>query len=146
MARLPVDCHPHYIAAEVRRTMPEIGPLFYLDMWPFGPQILVVSSPDAAFQITQKHSLPKYRGLRKFIYPLTHGFDLLTMEGPQWKSWRGIFNPGFSAAHLITLVPSLVEDTMVFCDLLRQRDKLGVAPLEDATTNLAMDVIGRVAL
>ena len=147
MSKLPSDCHPHYLATEIRRTMPELGPLFYLDMWPFGPQILIVSSPNAAFQITQKHSLPKYNALRRFLYPLTHGYDLLTMEGPKWKSWRAVFNPGFSAGHLMTLVPGLVEDTLVFCDILRQRAKQGlVSPLEEATTNLTMDVIGRVAL
>lgn len=127
--------------------MPWLGPLFYLDMWPFGPQMLIVVSPDAAFQITQKHSLPKFHALKNFLYPLTHGFDLLTTEGPLWKSWRAVFQPGFNASHLMKLVPGMVEDTEVFCDILRERARDEIlAPLHDATTNLAMDVIGRVAL
>ncbi|KAI1842737.1 hypothetical protein JX266_011058 [Neoarthrinium moseri] len=147
MSNLPRDCHPHYMAGEIRRAMPELGPLFYLDLWPFGPQMLIVSSPDAAYQITQKHSLPKYHALRRFLYPLTHGFDLLTMEGNYWKEWRAIFSPGFNGSHLMTLVPGLVEDTEAFCDILHERARKGVlAPLHEATTNLAMDVIGRVAL
>ncbi|KAK6827831.1 hypothetical protein PG987_011172 [Apiospora arundinis] len=147
LSKLPSDCHPHYIASEARRMLPELGPLFYLDMWPFGPQILVVTAPDAAFQITQKHSLPKYSALRKFLHPVTHGLDLLTMEGLPWKTWRTVFSPGFNLGHLMTLVPGLIEDTEVFCDILHERATSELlAPLHGSTTNLAMDVIGRVVL
>lgn len=146
-SRIPSECHQHYLLHEIRRAMPELGPLFYLDTWPFGPGILVVSSPSGAAQITQEHSLPKYGALREYMRSLTGGDDLLTMEGQKWKTWRGIFNSGFSRSHLMTIVPGIIEDVEVFCEILRERARRGdAAPLEEATNSLTMDVIGRVAL
>ena len=69
------------------------------------------------------------------------------MDGPEWKYWRNIFNPGFSASHLISLVPDIVRETTVFCELLqdhaREQDTF---QMKDLTDNLAMDIIGKVVL
>ncbi len=61
----------------------------------------VASSPPIAHQVTQEHSLPKYPALRQFLRPLAVDYDLMLMEGPIWKRWRGIFNPGFITTHLV---------------------------------------------
>lgn len=147
MATLPLDAHPHYIPGQIMRAMPELGPIFYLDAWPMAAPMLVVASAAGAYQITQEHSLPKYSVLRDFFYPLTGEYDLVTMEGDVWKRWRSIFNPGFSSSHLTTLIPGILEDTLTFCDILREHVQEGdMFPLEDSTTSLTVDVIGRVTL
>ncbi len=69
------------------------------------------------------------------------------MDGQEWKYWRSIFNPGFSASHLMTLVPDIVGETKVFCDLLQTHAKeQDVFRMKTLTDNLAMDVIGKVVL
>ncbi|KAI9794418.1 MAG: hypothetical protein M1816_005488 [Peltula sp. TS41687] len=147
MSKLPDDVHPHYLPDQLRRVMPDLGPVFYIDNWPFGPQMLVVASPDAAYQITQEHSLPKYPAMRTFLRPLTGEYDLVTMEGQLWKTWRTIYNPGFSAGHLMTLVPDIVKETTIFCDILREHARnQDIFPLKEATDNLTMDVISRVVM
>ncbi len=45
--------------------------------------------------------------------------DLLNMEGKEWKSWRAIFNPGFSAKNILMLVPSFLKEIDVIVDSLR---------------------------
>ena len=61
--------------------------------------------------------------------------NLVSMEGQLWKTWRRIFNPGFSASHLMTLVPGIVEDTLIFCDILRQHAEKGdLFAMEEMTT------------
>ncbi|KAI9849674.1 MAG: hypothetical protein M1837_002799 [Sclerophora amabilis] len=147
VATLPADVNPQYLPHHIRRSHPDVGSLFYLDNWPFIAPILVVSSPYAAHQATQEHSLPKFPAMRKFIRPIAGEYDLVTLEGPMWKTWRGIFSPGFSAAHLTSLVPDIVSETMVFCDILREKvEGNAVFSLKKLTDNLAMDVIGRVVL
>ncbi|KAI9879875.1 MAG: hypothetical protein M1830_006727 [Pleopsidium flavum] len=127
--------------------MPDLGPVYYLDTWPFGPQILIVASPGSLYQITQEHSLPKYHALKAFLRPITDGLDIVTMEGQTWKTWRGIFNPGFSASHLMTLTSGIVEETVRFCDVLQTHlQNQTILHMKDLTDNLAMDVIGRVVL
>ncbi len=144
---LPKDAHPNYLADMIRRKMPDLGPIYYLDTWPFGPQILIVASTQGLYQITQEHSLPKYHALKWFLQPITEGLDIVTMEGNLWKTWRGIFNPGFSANHLMGLTQNLVEETDVFCDILQKRlTDQKTFQMKDLTDNLTMDIIGRVVL
>lgn len=147
MATLPKDAHPQYLPDQIRRTMPELGPVYYLDTWPFGPVMMVVSSPSTLYQMTQEHSLPKYHALRRFLRPLTDGLDIVTMEGQTWKHWRSVYNPGFSNNHLMTLVPDIVKETATFCQVLQEHaNAQDIFPMKGHADNLAMDVIGRVVL
>ena len=147
MSRLPKDAHPQYLPDQIRRAIPDLGPNYYIDTWPFGPVMLIVSSPSTLYQMTQEHSLPKYHALRSFLYPLTDGLDIVTMEGQIWKTWRGIYNPGFSSSHLMALVPDIVNETATFCQVIREHaESEDIFPMKRHTDNLAMDVIGKVVL
>ena len=144
---LPPNVHGHYLPAALRQEILSLGPIFYVDGYPFSTPVLVVSSPHGAYQITQEHSLPKYAGLRSFLYPLTGGNDLVTMEKDVWKHWRGIFNPGFSAGHLMTLVPGIMKDVLTFREILREHaERNELFQLDLITLKLTVDVIGRVTL
>ena len=144
---LPRDAHPNYLPDIIRITMPDLGPIYYLDTWPFGPQMLVVASTRGLYQITQEHSLPKYHALISFLQPITEGLDIVTMEGDLWKTWRGIFNPGFSTTHLMNLTCSFVEETSNFCENLQKHlEDQKVFKVKDLTDNLTVDIIGRVVL
>ena len=52
MSKLPRNAHPQYFPGQVKQVHPDIGPVFYLDMWLFSLPILVVASPSAAYQLT----------------------------------------------------------------------------------------------
>lgn len=147
MSKLPKDAHPHYLPDQLRRRYPDLGPIFYLDAWPFITLTLVVASPETLVQITTEHVLPKFPAIKDFLFPLANGKDLVSMDGPEWKYWRNIFNPGFSSNHLMTLVPDIVRETTVFCDVLEDHAaKKDILRMKDLTDNLAMDVIGEVVL
>ncbi len=147
LSRLPHDAHPSYLPWLIRRAAPDIGPVFYLDMWPVTIPLLAVTSPSVASQFTQEFSLPKSPVLTKWIRPLADNRDLVSMEGNLWKQWRSVYNPGFSASHLMHLIPQIVAEVENFCDNLRDRAKVGIVfQLEEATVNLTMDVIGRVVM
>ncbi|KAL8645886.1 MAG: hypothetical protein Q9210_006462 [Variospora velana] len=147
MAGLPTDAHAHYLPDTLRRTYPTMGPIFFLDAWPFITLTLVVASPATLAQITTEHVLPKFPAIRDFLYPLSNGKDIVGMDGPEWKYWRSVFNPGFSANHLMKLVPEIVKETTVFCEILQEHAaKQDIFRMKSLTDNLAMDVIGRVVL
>ena len=127
--------------------MPDLGPLYYVDTWPFGPQMLIVASTTGSYQITQKHSLPKYPALKYFLRPIAEGLDLVTMEGELWKTWRGIFNPGFSATYIASLTRGIVEKTEDFCEILEDLSQSHqLFRMRKLTDNLTMDIIGRIVL
>ena len=147
LSKLPKDAHPNYLSDMIRRAVPGLGPVYYLDTWPFGPHMLVVSSPNALYQIAQEHPLSKYHMLKSFLQPITEGLDIVTMEGPLWKKWRGVFNPGFSANHLMTLTTAIVEETGAFCSRLQELcETQEVFTMKSLADFLALDVIGRVVL
>lgn len=147
MSKLPKDIHGHVLPHQIRLKLPNLGPVFYIDTWPFGPPMLVVTSPDQAYQITQAHSLPKFHALRDYMRPMTGGNDLITMEGNEWKTWRNVFKPGFSGGHLMTLVPEMVDEMSVFCNVLRDlARKHEIFSMDHIATRLSLDIIGRVVL
>lgn len=79
--------------------------------------------------------------------PVTGGLDLVSMEDQTWRTWRRIFNPGFSAQHMVTLIPSMIEELSIFKNVLRDHsDKRDVFSLDEAAINATIDVIGKVAL
>lgn len=144
---LPKDAHPNYLPDMIRRKLPDLGPFYYVDTWPFGPQMLIVASTDGLHQITQKHSLPKYPALKYFLHPIAEGLDLVTMEGDLWKTWRGIFNPGFSANYIATLTMGIIEKTEEFCEILEDLSRgHQLFRMKKLTDNLTMDVIGRIVM
>ena len=69
------------------------------------------------------------------------------MDGAEHKRWRAIFNPGFSSAHLMTLVDGIVDDSMLFVENLgKHAEEQDIFFLQEAATNVTIDIIGRVAL
>ncbi|KAI4094755.1 MAG: hypothetical protein LQ344_002000 [Seirophora lacunosa] len=145
--KLPTDAHLQYLPGMARRELPDLGPIFYLDTWPFGPQMLVVASTEGLYQISQSHSLPKHPGLRYFLRPIADDVDLVTMEGDLWKLWRGIFNHGFSAAYLMRLTRGIAEETEQFCRNLEELAQgQALFRMKDLTDNLSMDINGRVVM
>ena len=83
---LPSDAHTSSLASMIRSAHPELGHVFYLDLWPFGPQMLVVAILESLHKLTQEHSLPKYHALKDFLRPIADGMDLVSMEWDTWKN------------------------------------------------------------
>ncbi|KAL8822267.1 MAG: hypothetical protein Q9191_006993 [Dirinaria sp. TL-2023a] len=110
--------------------------------------MLVVTSPNVVSQFSQADNLlPKHPGFRRFMRPVTGGLDLVSMEGQTWKTWRKIFNPGFSANHMVTLVPRMLEELSIFKNILEGHAEKGdIFFLDETAINASIDVIGRVAL
>lgn len=144
VATLLSDANPQYFPHHIKSAYPELRSVFYLVNWPFIAPILIAASPFAAHQVTQEHSLPKFPALRHYMRPIGGEFGLVTMEGEMWKSWRRIFNPRFSAAYLISLVPAIVQEVNIFRDILRETNE--VFPMKKLTDNLTMDMIGQIVL
>ena len=147
-SKLPADAHGHYLADQIRQLYPELGPTFYLDLWPFSDPMLIVTDPDVIAQFcAPDRLLPKHPGVKTFMYPITGGYDLNCLDGETWRFWRKLFNPGFSVAHITSLIPVIVDEVAVFRrDLIERAHDGRMFALEDHTLRLAIDVIGRVAL
>ncbi|RQM08842.1 hypothetical protein DH86_00002970 [Scytalidium sp. 3C] len=81
-------------------------------------------------------------------YPVSGERQLVIADpGAEWKKTRALFNPGFSVAHLSTLIPSIVDDTAVFVNnLAKHADAGDIFPIEEEAAHLTIDIMGHVVL
>ncbi|MCJ1360576.1 MAG: hypothetical protein MMC33_010584 [Icmadophila ericetorum] len=144
---MPPDAHPLYLPDQLRRKYPSIGPVFYVDMWPFTQPFLFANSTTTAYQLMQEHPQVKADVTKNFMYPLTSNNDLVSLEGQLWKEWRNALSPAFSANNLIVLLPQILEAVSTFMGVLEKHAQANdTFYLEDAAINMTMDVIGTVTL
>jgi cytochrome P450 len=71
------------------------------------------------------HNLPKHQEFYDFLKPILGESSMVTVTGDYWHKLRKMFNPAFSASHVETLVPGIVEESMVFVDFLTNGAKSG---------------------
>jgi cytochrome P450 len=140
----PPDTFVNIIAAHMARDLGNPD-MFYLDLWPFLAPNLMVNSPEAATQVSNKLNLPKPPMYRAMFDPMNGGPSILTMNGKEWKHWRTLFNPGFAPGYLLEQVPAIVGSIEIYCDQLKQRAGT-VFRLEDVTTRMTMEVIMKAVL
>lgn len=158
---LPIDLHPNYISQLIYQNWRTLFPdrascpgALYVDMWPIAPPLLFITDAHLANQFIVEPSLPRPPNAKKYLAPLTHNLDLVSLEGASWKTWRSRFNPGFSAKNLTTLAPAILDEVATFADILREHAGTSEKPnswgpvfqLETLTTNLTFDVIARAVL
>ncbi len=143
----PPSAHPHVYAHYIRKKY-NLGKFFYVDFWPLGPRQLFIADPELSSQyITTGQSLPKSPLLGDYLLKLLGANNMVSLEGSQWKALRSMFNPGFASAHLMTLVPYIVDQSLVFCDVLRELAKTSaLVEMEEIATRLTCDIIGKVVL
>ena len=143
----PPKAHPHSYIRWMQKKYNQ-GEIFYIDWWPFGPRWMFISDPELTSQyITTKQNLPKSPLETDFLDMFLGTNNMLSLEGDHWKSLRSIFNPGFSANHLMTMVPYIVDASTVFYDVLRGKAQTNdLFQLEEAATHVTIDIIGKVVL
>ena len=147
MKSAPRDAHPNLHFTLISRRY-NLGPIFMFDSWPFNrDKLMWISDPVIAAQVTQTRSLPKHITIRQYTEHLTGSSSMLFTEGAEWKTMRSLFNPGFSATHLMTLVPGIVNDSAIFAEKLAEMAKSGeLFLLEEMAARVTVDIIGKVVL
>ncbi|OQO03660.1 hypothetical protein B0A48_10325 [Cryoendolithus antarcticus] len=143
---VPIKVHPHVTPLAFRQKY-KLGPYFYLDFWPFGPVMLCCADPELGAQFTTLHSTRKHPEVVTTMQTIAGPGDLVSTSGSHWRKWRSVFNPGFAAQHLMSLVPGIVDDCKVFAEVLTALAEAGKPfRMEEYATRLTIDVIGKVVL
>ncbi|KAF1838758.1 cytochrome P450 [Decorospora gaudefroyi] len=142
--KLPQRCHPHQFTANLMREY-DLPPVFFLDVWPANNFItMVIADPEVAREVSES-GLPKHYATRDVLEPLAGQWNLVILNGALWKKWRTVFNPGFSVQQVISQVPVIVECTETFVNILDGHASANrLFRVEEETTKLTIDVIGRV--
>ncbi len=122
----------------------------FIDARPVQYPVLFITSHEAAEQIskaskTRPYSVGKSPTVQEGFGRLIGKYSLLSGGGESWKGHRKTFNPGFAPAHLLTLLPVVVEKTRKFTQRLDKLARLGIAiEMEPFCTDVTFDIIGEV--
>ncbi|KUJ06776.1 cytochrome P450 [Mollisia scopiformis] len=143
----PMNTHPMCTMTLLSRKH-NLDGIYYLDTWPISDmRQLCVTDPEVAAQAVQKFNLPKYHIYPQMISHITGKTSMLLLHGSAWKRTRAPFNPGFSAAHLTTLIPMIVDDCLIFHSTLSSLAGTGeLTQIEDPLTRLTIDIMGHVIM
>lgn len=150
LKHVPSDLHKVLYFGEIlQRDFAKQG-IYYVDLWPFSEPFAMVMSPTLATQATQtnsKISMERPPPLRDWFAPLAGGPNLFDLPEKEWKPWRNIFNQGFGAAQIHSLVPDMVTESLVYLETLRNHAKQkDLIQLDAVTVRFIMDVMGRTVL
>ena len=143
--QIPADANVNLAMRDLAREYADTE-VFLMDFWPVYPPLLMVYSPEVAVQVSTKYNLPKTDMHLSFMKPITGGPNLISMNDDEWKTWRSLFNPGFSTTTMMDNIPHIVDSVQIFCEKLREKGGRGLFCLDDLTTRLTMDVIIKVTL
>ena len=85
-SQLPIDAHITNLLSGMMKRLstqfPKSDSVYYVDLWPFSPSLMVVGSPSLASQAVQHQSLRKPSTLTDLFYPITGG------SRPYFHEWR----------------------------------------------------------
>ena len=147
--KLPPNAHYQSALGDIAREHFSKEGVYYLDLWPVSGLFLVVVSPHVANQIHANPVMSMERPslLPRFFKPICGGPSMFDLPQEKWKPWRAIFSRGFSADHILSLVPAMVDETVVYCETLRQlAQKKEMFYLDLMTLRFTIDVIGKTIL
>jgi cytochrome P450 len=100
-----------------------------------------------AAQTTQIDSLDKHPIYADFVTHLIGPQGMVMTNGSMWKKSRSLFNPGFSLPHLMTLVPTIVDQGLIYFRKIGEHADSGeVRPIDEDLAHLTIDIMGHVIL
>ncbi|KAK1751521.1 putative sterigmatocystin biosynthesis P450 monooxygenase stcS [Echria macrotheca] len=119
--------------------------IWYLDLWPFGPQFVMCSAPDAAAMPTTIQPMEQAPVVEEYFgRNLGKGFMEVT-NGPTWKELHHMIAPALTPAATRTYHEMIVEEAKVFYDQLQKwAAKDEPVNLIDLASRYTYDVINRV--
>ncbi|KAF2198204.1 cytochrome P450 [Delitschia confertaspora ATCC 74209] len=122
------------------------------DIRPINYGMLLVGSHEVADQCTRPsklfpYSVPKSKTIDLSFRRLIGARSILTMEEHEWKILRKRFNHGFAPQHLITLLPQILEKTLIFMSKLDALAASGEEfDMDPLCTDLTFDIIGAIVM
>ncbi|KAL8638805.1 MAG: hypothetical protein Q9228_004078 [Teloschistes exilis] len=118
-------------------------------MWPVSGILFIIVSPHIANQIHANPHMSMQRPplLPQFFKPIAGGPNMFDMREHDWKPWRAIFSKAFSAEYVVSLIPDMVDETMVYSETLKKfAEQKQMFQLDLITLRFTIDVIGKTIL
>ncbi|GAB1318486.1 Cytochrome P450 monooxygenase [Madurella fahalii] len=94
--------------------------VFYLDLWPFGPEFIVCCTPDAAALSTTVTPFPQSGVVEEFFARSIGSTFIESTNGALWKELHRMLAPGLTPSAVRSYHQLIVDEAKLFHDRLRQ--------------------------
>ncbi|KAL2131359.1 hypothetical protein VTI74DRAFT_5194 [Chaetomium olivicolor] len=94
--------------------------IFYLDLWPFGPEFIICSGADAAAFLTTTNSFPQADVVADFFAHTVGKTFIEATNGPLWKELHQMLAPGLTPAATKTYHHLIVDEAKMLYDQIRR--------------------------
>jgi hypothetical protein len=119
--------------------------LFYLDLWPFTGQLMLVSSPGYANQA--ELALDRPSDLLWSLHPIAGGPCVFNTNGSIWKEAKNVFSTGFNANYIMSQMSEVLDEADVLIQMLKQCSmRRELIKLDEVIGRYTMDISGRMTL
>lgn len=143
-ALLPPNMHPQQMYTEIAKKHGLEG-MFYMDLWPFAEGSLILHDPELMDQIQVIKPLPQHRLANDLLKPMVGDNVIAAANGAVWKRLHSAMLPAFSWSHIRHLTGMMVDECMIFRDILDRKAATGeVFSFEETSARLVFDVISRI--
>ncbi|EXM02713.1 hypothetical protein FOIG_06853 [Fusarium odoratissimum NRRL 54006] len=121
-ASIPPNTHPQLLYTEIVHLY-NLEEIFYLDLWPIGPDMVVITDP----RLMGNSSLPKPLPIRPltavFMKPMLGEGTMAATNGALWRKIATAVSPAFSMGRVLGMTSIMVDECLLFQEKL---DELAV--------------------
>jgi cytochrome P450 len=116
-----------------------------MDLWPLGPEQLIITDPAFANEYITNRKLPKHELQAAYLDPIIGKGNMIASNGPRWKRLHDMVAPAFSTARAFRMTSLIAAEVKIFHDILDDR-ALAARPMrmEDMISALAFDIIFKI--
>ncbi|RFU35497.1 hypothetical protein B7463_g859, partial [Scytalidium lignicola] len=143
LKKYPSDFHPMPMFTDIGNEYGFRG-LYYMDIYPFGEPLVFIIHPEVAAQVQNSSNFYRHPYATEFLGGIVGTKSIFTTQGAEWHQQRSWFASAFSMSQILALVPGMIEETLIFREILTRDAVSGdVFAMNDRAMRLTIDVIGR---
>ncbi|KAK3995526.1 cytochrome P450 [Cladorrhinum sp. PSN332] len=131
-----------YTEIAKRYDMPDV---WYLDLWPLGPSLMMLGGPEAAMEITVVRSYPAH-SFTDYYLTVFFGPNVITaLNGAAWKNMHHMIGPSFAPMAVKGQVDTIIEHIDTYHEKLRALAATGEEfSMSDLTGAAIFDVVSSI--
>ncbi|UZP45306.1 hypothetical protein NXS19_013118 [Fusarium pseudograminearum] len=117
---MPPNSMPQLYYTEIAHRYNLEG-IFYLDLWPIGPGLVIISDPKLIEQAHIPRPMVPHPMTNTFLAPMVGDGNIATKGGTEWKKLHNTMSPAFSRAHAHGMVGVMVDESRLFRRIVPSR-------------------------
>ncbi|KAK4450502.1 cytochrome P450 [Podospora aff. communis PSN243] len=142
----PPNTHPQFFYTELAKRYNLPG-IWYLDLWPFGPAQVIITSAEASFEVLSKRPYLMHRWVDYWFRIMLGPNVIAAINGPAWKKLHHMMGPSFSPVAVKAQVPVIARHAALFHENLCKVIKTGKPfSMVDITSRATSDIISDMVL